>query len=278
MNLQPARRNRAIGPFDHHQSTRSEIICMLKKSLSLAALALALSSPASAQQRPMPQAPEAQRQGPFERADANNDGVITLEEVRAARTAAFNRLDVNKDGYLERSEMPQPPREGRGEGKMKRPGGGEMLGRADANRDGNVSKAEFDAAVAQAASRRAGQSATRRDEMFNRIDANRDGMITREEADAFRASMQGHRFAGRGPMPNDPDGEPMPPPRGPNGHQGRPNPDTNNDQKVSLAEWLARPDPLFERGDTNKDGRVTREEAATFMRQAREGGRPGRPW
>ena len=58
-----------------------------------------------------------------------------------------------------------------------------------------------------------------------------------------------------------------------------PNPDTNNDQKVSLAEWLARPDPLFERGDTNNDGRITREEAAAFMRQAREQ-RPNtrRPW
>ena len=61
--------------------------------------------------------------------------------------------------------------------------------------------------------------------------------------------------------------------------KNRPNPDTNNDQRVSLAEWLARPDPLFERGDANNDGRVTREEAAATMRQGRVTiGSSKRPW
>ena len=60
--------------------------------------------------------------------------------------------------------------------------------------------------------------------------------------------------------------------------KNRLNLDTNNDQRVSLGEWLARPNPLFERGDANKDGRVTREEAAAIVRQGRgEGGRNQRP-
>jgi Ca2+-binding EF-hand superfamily protein len=244
---------------------------MSMKTLLMVTAFFAITSPAFAQQGQAPA--QGQRPSPFERADANNDSVITLEEVRAARTAAFTRLDVNRDGFLVREEMPPPPNGRRGGGpddmqgvpsgdrkmghRMGHQGGGEMLGRADTNGDGNVTKAEFDAAVASAQQSSASAKQGRRDAMFNRLDTNRDGTITRAEADAIRPQMQGR----------------------PHNAGQRPNPDTNNDQKVSLLEWLARPDPLFERGDTNKDGRVTREEAAAFMRDMRsEGGRRQRPW
>jgi Ca2+-binding EF-hand superfamily protein len=227
---------------------------MMNKSLLMAVLLCSFVGPAFAQQSQMPalpqSGPQSPRPSPFERADANKDGVITRDEVRVARTAAFTRMDTNRDGFLVREEMPPRPKKHQGPKS-----GDDMLGRSDSNGDGAITKAEFDAAWSRPQTERAAAMGARRDEMFNRLDTNRDGTVTRAEAEAMRAGKDGQKNA------------------------ARPDPDTNNDQKISLAEWLARPDPLFERGDTNKDGKVTKEEAAAAVRQGRgEGGRPGRPW
>lgn len=53
----------------------------------------------------------------------------------------------------------------------------------------------------------------------------------------------------------------------------RPNPDTNGDGKVTLAEFKASRAGLLMRGDTNKDGKLSKAEAAAVT-----GGRgPGGP-
>jgi Ca2+-binding EF-hand superfamily protein len=258
---------------------------MLKKPLLIATFLCAVAGPAFAQtgsqpsQMPAPQSQQGQRQSPFERLDRNTDGVITIEEVRTARTEAFTRLDANRDGFLVREEMPTRNMAQSGDGprempkapgsdrKMKHQGGGELLSRADTNNDGNVTRAEYNAAWAVQVAAVANQGEQRREAMFVRLDTNRDNAISRAEADAARAQMQ-ERRPPRGQ--DDADGRQRPPMQ---------SPDTNNDQKVSLTEWLARPDPLFERGDANKDGRLTREEAAAVVRQGRgEGNRNGRPW
>jgi Ca2+-binding EF-hand superfamily protein len=227
---------------------------MMNKSLLIAIVLCGAASPALAQQSQMPNSAQTgsqnQRIGPFERTDANKDGVITREEVRAGRTQAFSRLDANRDGFLVREEMPK-----RREMRQGPKGGGDLMARADSNGDGIVTKIELDAATAVMQTEFAASMNSRRDEMFKRMDTNRDGTITRVEVEAMRAGKDGQK---NGP---------------------RPNPDTNNDSKISLDEWLARPDPLFERADANKDGKVTREEAAAVVRQGRgDGGRPGRPW
>ena len=107
------------------------------------------------------------------------------------------------------------------------PAGGphRMLQEADTNRDGAVSRAEFNAGV-QA--------------RFARLDTNRDGSLTREEMRAGR------------------------PDRGP-GHEGRRggghrNADANNDGVIMREEFLAGPSAMFERLDANRDGRLTQEE------------------
>lgn len=256
---------------------------MAKTTLLIATFLCALTSPALAQQAPTQQAPtqqqmpagqQGQRQSPFERADANSDGVITRDEVRTARTEAFNRLDANRDSFLVREEMRQRHMEPRQNGisdgghRMKKKSGAYLLGRADANNDGSITRAEFVAASNALQQANASAMTAQREQIFARLDTNRDGTITRAEMDAGRDQVREGRPAqgqnGAGPM----------------GQATRPNnPDTNNDQKVSLAEWLARPDPLFDRGDANNDGRVTREEAAAIVRQGRSNVRSAkRPW
>jgi Ca2+-binding EF-hand superfamily protein len=256
---------------------------MNMKSLLLTTAFFALAGPALAQQAPMPGQPapapapgQGQRQSPFERMDTNNDGVLTRDEVRAARTVAFTRLDINGDGFLVREEMaaargmmrqaggPNGMAEG-GRPRGDHGGGGNMLERADTNNDGNISRAEFDAAGRAAESLKEQSRGQRRTAMFARFDTNSDGVISAAEIAAMRAA----RPERGGPQAGMPAA----------GGRGGLGPDTNNDQKVSLAEWLARPDPLFDRGDANKDGRVTREEAAAIVRQGRgQNGRLSRPW
>jgi Ca2+-binding EF-hand superfamily protein len=252
------------------------------KVLMLSSFALALASPAFAQQSQAPQPGQSMpqqggRPSPFDRLDTNRDGVITREEVRMVRTESFNRLDTNRDSFLVREEM-MAGRASMGQAEGQRPGrggpmeerrmhGGGGLAGADANQDGNITRAEFDAAMnARLARQNADQSANR-DRLFAALDGDRNGSLSAAEIAAAPARNK----AKKGAMEERPMGQ------GP--AAGLQSPDTNNDGKVSLAEWLARPDPLFDRGDANNDGRLTREEAAAVVREGRgPGGRPTRPW
>lgn len=47
--------------------------------------------------------------GPFARADANGDGVVTRAEWVAAANARFDKFDTNKDGKLVIGEIPPAP-------------------------------------------------------------------------------------------------------------------------------------------------------------------------
>lgn len=104
------------------------------------------------------------------RIDTNGDGLISKAENRAATEARFARMDANGDGTIAADER------GKGMGKWKRggrrvgmpEGHGPMHGgmKADANGDGVITRAEFDA-----------QSAAR----FAAMDANKDGKIEQSE-------------------------------------------------------------------------------------------------
>ena len=128
------------------------------------ALGLALSTlPATAAENP-----RAQRA--FDRLDSNHDGKVDAAEMEAMRAARFKRLDVNGDGVISNSEQ------NRAESRIRRRAalleariarqfeqmdtdrdlavsedefvGAPPLARADANQDGAVTRAEFDAAIA----------------------------------------------------------------------------------------------------------------------------------
>lgn len=103
-----------------------------------------------------------------------------------------------------------------------RDGRSRLFDRADANKDGKVSKAEF---------------AAFREARFVKIDVNKDGVITREEIRvAIKARFDERRARRFGRLDGDKDG------------------------KVTEADFVARAKARFAKLDTNKDGVVSREE------------------
>lgn len=128
-------------------------------------------------------------------ADANSDGQVTAEEMRAyaqarraeRQGARFDRLDANKDGVLDRDEFNTPRARGeRGEGMGGRPGGGrnDRGGHGGANRHGMARGGESRFPIVIADVER------RTNEAFARMDANRDGVLTQDER---RAAMRANR-------------------------------------------------------------------------------------
>lgn len=88
-------------------------------------------------------------------ADANHDGAVVRTEYDAALADGFNRVDTNRDGQFSLAE--------------RRAIGGGPSGSApdpDANRDGVVTRAEYDAFHGA---------------RFTRLDRNGDGRITPDE-------------------------------------------------------------------------------------------------
>lgn len=173
------------------------------KSLTAAALlgTVALGGLAYAQTTPAP-APARHM-----KADANGDGKITRAEFLARAEASFARRDTNKDGVLTQDERragkagkahkrkgatggmggpfipaqdaSTPQADGAMQGRRggtRGPGAG--MARMDADKDGRVTRAEFDAA-----------SRTR----FERMDTNRDGTVDATEMAALPGGGRGMR-------------------------------------------------------------------------------------
>ncbi|MDP3550296.1 MAG: EF-hand domain-containing protein [Novosphingobium sp.] len=152
--------------------------------------------------------------------DLNKDGKLDSGDRAAKMGVMFDKIDTDKNGSVSRAEfmahhtaMKAPPAganaaegkregwKGRGKGRMGHHGmmGGamQMAKMADTNKDGAVSRAEFDAGVKM---------------HFDMADANKDGKITPDERRAAMKSMMGKMrgpMGGKGPMG---DGPPPPPP------------------------------------------------------------------
>ena len=184
-------------------------------------------------------------------ADANNDGIVTREEVLAGVDARFAKADTDKDGQLSADERraAHPDRGGRHH-RFGGPGGGErhakMLERFDADKDGKLSDSESQAARAafraQFGERRDGGGEMRA-RLLERFDADKDGKLSEAERQAARAARQAMRGGA-----------------GDRGHG--PRIDANGDRQISLAESRTAALAMFDRVDANKDGRIDASERA----------------
>jgi Ca2+-binding EF-hand superfamily protein len=116
----------------------------------------------------------------FGKADTNRDGAVTQSEFTAQAVQRFQRLDANHDGRIVNEEMRVPgSRSGGPRGRLGARGGAPAPGRLamlDADRNGSISRAEFERAQA---------------DRLIRLDADHDGKVTREERQANRPNRSG---------------------------------------------------------------------------------------
>ena len=108
----------------------------------------------------------------FARRDANRDGFLTQAELGERGGRLLERRDANQDGRLSLAEL-QAPRQRAERGPRPGRGQGGMFARLDADGNGVLTRAEFDAQLRV---------------RFERLDSNRDGFITRDERRAARAA------------------------------------------------------------------------------------------
>lgn len=110
----------------------------------------------------------------------------------------------------------------------RKPDFAQMLEKADADGDGNITKAEFTDARAK---------------IFARLDRNGDGYLTKDDVPSFAA----RRNANGGRL-----------------QQAQLMLDKDGDGRISRDEFVNSPSLLFDRADTNHDGVVDKNELAAF--------------
>ena len=173
---------------------------------ALAALALAAGGVAVAQQSPdrsQARAPRADTDGDHRlsraefvdariqrlvAADADRDGSVTRDEMRAAAQARraqradgrFDRLDADRDGVISKAEF-DAPRERRADRGPRRAHGGPHRGAARADRSADRGPIVI------------AEARTRAEAAFARMDADGDGYITTAERQTARAAMRDQR-------------------------------------------------------------------------------------
>ena len=130
------------------------------KRMAVVALA-AVSVPAMAQMMGDPIAALTQ-------ADTNKDGKISKAEYIATRGSHFAEMDRNKDGVLSKDDW--AGEDERGGRRMER-----MIAQADFDKDGKVTREEFDKSPAP---------------LFDRLDTNKDGFVDKDEIATARAEFE----------------------------------------------------------------------------------------
>ncbi|MGJ3648895.1 EF-hand domain-containing protein [Sphingomonas sp. GlSt437] len=172
--------------------------------------AIATSAAFAAQTDPTP-APQGPRAGGWlaHHGDTNGDGTVSRDEFLANAARHFDELDANHDGKITPDEIAAahaahgPDHGRRGPGG---PGGDMMpppppprgpgpLERLDADKDGKITRAEFNAPS---------------NRHFDLLDTNHDGVIDQTELAAARAKM--HDMMERHGGWKHPDGNTPPPP------------------------------------------------------------------
>lgn len=103
----------------------------------------------------------------MQKADRNNDGAVSRDELLAYRSSQFDRLDRNDDGVLTQADM---PRIAKIRERMET-----ATARFDSDGDGRITRAEFTSAPTAG---------------FDRADRNNDGVVTKSELNAARAALK----------------------------------------------------------------------------------------
>lgn len=157
--------------------------------------------------------------------DANADGNITRAEATAAAEARFARADANADGQLTAADR-AASRERRS---------AEMFSRLDADNNGSISRAEWDARGEQMRERR------ERIRESHRADGEHRGHGMRGMGGREQRAMRMMRSA-----------------------------DSNNDQAIDRAEFTAVATRRFDAIDSNNDGIITAAERDAYRVEMRQ--------
>jgi Ca2+-binding EF-hand superfamily protein len=124
----------------------------------------------------------------FKKADTNGDGTISKSEAEAGMPMLarnFDAVDANKDGKLTSEEIRAAFSKGTFTQDM-RARGDEMFKKADANNDGFLSEDE------------AARASPRMAQNFAQMDANKDGKLSRDEIRKYFESQRS-AMGGKGP-------------------------------------------------------------------------------
>jgi EF hand domain-containing protein len=150
----------------------------MNRKILYATVVLALASAGTAIAQQSSNAPAQPQPEKHLRLDANNDGVVDRAEAAASPgfAARFDQMDKNKDGRLTADERP----ERHGGHRGGRDGHGKMM-QADKDKDGRISKAEATADPKLA-------------ERFVQMDANKDGFVDRADFQARMAQHRDECF------------------------------------------------------------------------------------
>lgn len=169
---------------------------------------------------------------------------------RPDRAGPMAMADANKDGNLTRAELTQALTA--------------RFAKMDTNGDGTVTKEEREA-----------KRTARLDTRFTNMDTDKNGQISKTEFAAGHDRCDGDQ-AKRGDRPGKPDGGP----RMYGHHGGRMGMmgggfggrgDADKDGTLTRAEYMAGPLAMFDKADANKDGTVTAAEQQAVRATMRDG-------